>query len=562
MMTREQIIAAHPLPAFFEARGTIPKRSGSGLVVCCPFHEDGTPSMSIDANKGLWHCFPCDLGGTIIDLVMRLDGITAPQAMTKLTGGETQPAPRATAPPARSNGINGHAEAKPRLVKLYDYPDENGKLLFQVGRYEPKTFRQRAPDGKGGFLYSLEGVRRVLYNLPKVAAADLVWLCEGEKDADTLIAYGFAATTNAMGAKKWSADYTAQLRGKDVVLLPDNDDAGHEHRDLLLKELGPAAKSIRIVEMPKGVKDVTDFAATFSDGKEAMRQLVDMAGKVETLYRGQSVPVQTIAEMEDGYRNYAEKAHLYQLRLGDWLPSLRVIRPLVPGELVAILGGTGTGKTMILQNIALASKVHTLFIEAELPPELSFERFVAMATETSGGHVEDSYRTGGMVPWRTGAKLDHIVCVHKPRVTPKIIAAIIEGTELKTCHRPRVVLIDYVQLIGCEANSRYERASMVMEEMKIVARETGTVIVIASQVGRSDDVEVTLQSGKDSGSIENSSGVVIGAWRDEKDSGRMWVRVLKNTKGKSGISIPCRIRESLRIREEETKEPTADYHNQ
>jgi hypothetical protein len=504
---------------------------------------------------------------------MRMDGLAYGPAIESLGAPPREdPRNRGAQPPKRNYPQKPKLNEKPsapssngngagRLVKTYDYTDEAGKTLFQVARYEPKTFRQRAPDGKGGWTYSLDNVRRVLYNLPKIVAADMVWICEGEKDADTVSGFGYAATTNAMGAKKWQAEYTAQLRGKDVVILPDNDKAGVEHRDMLITELGPAVKSIRVLPMPEGVKDVSDFVATFTDRKEAMRALFAIVEQAEVLYRGISVPVQTLGEMEDNYFRYAKTAQTQQLVLRNWLPSLRCVRALVPGEVVAILGGTGVGKTMILQNIAISNPgVHTLFIEAELPAELSFERFAAIATDTSGAHVEETYRAEKTVPWRTTGKLDHIVCVHKARITPSMLAKIIESTELKTCHRPRVVLVDYVQLIGADGGSRYERASLVMEEMKIVARETNTVIVIASQVGRPDakkkeSHEVGLTDGKDSGSIENSSGLVLGAWRDPEDTDRMWIRILKNTKGRAGLSIPCRVKESLRIYEEENYQP-------
>jgi len=49
--------------------------------------------------------------------------------------------------------------------------DEAGTLLYQVVRFAPKDFRQRCPDGAGGWLWKLNGVRRVLYHLPEVRAA-------------------------------------------------------------------------------------------------------------------------------------------------------------------------------------------------------------------------------------------------------------------------------------------------------------------------------------------------------------------------------------------------------
>ena len=86
--------------------------------------------------------------------------------------------------------VNGHAtpEAKAehsRIVDTYGYVDEQGELLYEVLRLEPKSFRQRRPDGNGGWTWSLDDVRRVLYKLPLVIETKTVYVVEGERDAGT-----------------------------------------------------------------------------------------------------------------------------------------------------------------------------------------------------------------------------------------------------------------------------------------------------------------------------------------------------------------------------------------
>ena len=116
-----------------------------------------------------------------------------------------------------------------KIIATYDYNDESGTLLFQVIRYEPKDFRQRRPDDQGGWIYNLNGVRRVLNRLPELIAAsitDWIYIVEGEKDADNLIARNFVATTNSGGARKWLNDYNRYFKGRLVAIIPDNDEAG------------------------------------------------------------------------------------------------------------------------------------------------------------------------------------------------------------------------------------------------------------------------------------------------------------------------------------------------
>ena len=81
-------------------------------------------------------------------------------------------------------------------------------------RFDPKDFRQRKPDGAGGWDWRLNGARRVLYRLPAVLEAvaarrgrDVV--VEGEKDVHALEKLGIAATCNPGGAGKWSRQYSA-----------------------------------------------------------------------------------------------------------------------------------------------------------------------------------------------------------------------------------------------------------------------------------------------------------------------------------------------------------------
>lgn len=141
----------------------------------------------------------------------------------------------------------------------YVYRNAKGTEVHFVIRMEHPTehkqFIQCTP-----YSGSLRDVETVLYNLPVVSQSDWAVVVEGEKDADTLIALGIPATTCNNGADHWKDSYTEALRGKDVVICRDNDDAGNDHAHLLLRSLANAAKSLRVVcpsKRPKG--DVTDW---------------------------------------------------------------------------------------------------------------------------------------------------------------------------------------------------------------------------------------------------------------------------------------------------------------
>jgi len=139
-----------------------------------------------------------------------------------------------------------------KIVRTYDYRDETGSLLFQVVRYNPKKFKQRRSDGNGGWLWDLNGTRRVLYRLPELTASldNPVWIVEGEKDADRLAKEGLLATTNSGGADKWRPAYNQCLRDRDIIIIPDNDEAGKRHAHTVARSLTGTAKSVKIVHIP------------------------------------------------------------------------------------------------------------------------------------------------------------------------------------------------------------------------------------------------------------------------------------------------------------------------
>lgn len=60
------------------------KKSGRGFVGLCPFHDDKNPSMHIDEDKGLFHCFSCGAGGDIFGFYMRYNNVSFPEALSEL----------------------------------------------------------------------------------------------------------------------------------------------------------------------------------------------------------------------------------------------------------------------------------------------------------------------------------------------------------------------------------------------------------------------------------------------------------------------------------------------
>lgn len=297
--------------------------SASGKGTCrCPVHGDRTPSLSVTEKDGqiLVHCHAGCTQDEVI-AALKAEGLWA-DASPDLA--------------VYQNGSNGTALAvktdpyMTRIVAQYDYIDEAGELLFQSLRLDPKSFKQRQPDGHGGWQYTLAGVRRVPYKLPQLLAdvRRIVFIPEGEKDVDRLTSLGLVATCNPMGAGKWTADYNQFLTGRNVVVLPDNDKPGRDHADQVIGQLLPIAASVRRLELP-GLPEKGDVSDWFDLGGTRPK-LEEMVAALEPLPTPPK-PFMTLAEL------VAEKDEEYA----------EVLAGLVwAGRSHWIYSGPGAGKTL------------------------------------------------------------------------------------------------------------------------------------------------------------------------------------------------------------------------
>lgn len=252
----------------------IQKAGGDEYKSVCPFHEDSKPSFCFNNQTGSYFCHGCGKKGGIFHFYAKLNSLDTRRDFGKILKGI-----------AKDFGI-AFEQKKSKMVKAYDYTDVNGDLLYQVCRMEPKDFRQRRPDGKGGFIWNLKGIEPVLYRLPDIMKAQEILVVEGEKDADNLAKLGFVASTCPMGAKKWRESYNEYLEGKKVVLIPDNDNEGREHMAQVGASLSGKTANLKLVELPglpsKG--DVSDFIESFKSPEEAAERLAIMIEQAEAYH--------------------------------------------------------------------------------------------------------------------------------------------------------------------------------------------------------------------------------------------------------------------------------------
>jgi hypothetical protein len=317
---------------------SIPLR-GNGTERCgpCPICG-GTDRFAVNIPKQLFNCRGCDVGGDVIKLVEHLDGTDFTHACELLTGER---------PPKLKNGRPYTPKPRQVVVAEFRYLDQAGELAFVVERREfqnadgsfvqkggknQKTFRQRRPnpDHPGQWIWDVKDVAALLYRLPELIAAvangQSILVVEGESKTDLLACWNIAATCCAMGAGKWREEHAQFLRGADVVLVPDQDDAGWKHANEIGVSLVDIAKSTRVLVLPglseKG--DVVDWVhagGTREQLDELLAQAPDWQSPAESAQAADEIADEARAKAEAEAEARA-KAEAGERRLLDELARL------------------------------------------------------------------------------------------------------------------------------------------------------------------------------------------------------------------------------------------------
>ena len=296
-------------------------------------------SKEVDLQKGTWFDFEQNIGGGVTHLVRHNEGsslASMPDILERKFGISKQT--QKSIEPARF------------MSKCYDYVDENGEIKYQVLRYEPKTFRQRQPDGNGGWVYNMEGVVPLPYNLPAILKNKdkPIFIVEGEKCADRLIEMGVLATTSHGGAGKFRSELAQWFEGRDVVIIPDADEAGERHAQVVISQLVGVSKSVRKVDLPElqAKQDIVDWL----DAGHTKKELAQLVKQSEIIAdKPAEVPQDIVADAPDIFPTY-NMEFLRNMPPVEWLVDGLLTRH---GFAIAY-GEPGSGKSFLAIDIALS----------------------------------------------------------------------------------------------------------------------------------------------------------------------------------------------------------------
>jgi len=350
-------------------------------------------SLAVDETRGIWFDHENGKGGGVLDLIERekkLSGTEALEWLRSIGCGVDKP---------KMNGTHAAPGTRRKIIETYDYIDLDGTLAFQVCRMgfvrpdgtlqlnsagkPDKTFAQRRPypgklkiwiwgasagdymrKGPGENWYrfnehgwaklpatrerkSFAAAKSIPYRLPELVEAigsgHPVFVVEGEQKVDALAKRNLRGTCNAEGAGKWTAADAAYLKDADVIVLPDNDEAGRHHAQLVAQSLLGIASRIRVLELlglnAKG--DIVDWQKNHT--REELDALVEQAPDWQP-----KEPPTAASPATDARGLIVHRASDISIEPIEWLWPGRI----AIGKQTLIAGEAGLGKSQVSNSIA------------------------------------------------------------------------------------------------------------------------------------------------------------------------------------------------------------------
>lgn len=220
----------------------------------CFLHNDKEPSLKLHTETNTWWCYACGEGYTPIDFVMKRNNISALEAAKEINRN-------------LNLGVNvdNFNSQKEKNVKTgeYFYRRADGSVTMKVEKWVKQSTGQKEfypyalINGKyvKGYVGKLKPEDCVLYNLPDILKADVVYFTEGEKDADTLKELGIAGTTTPGGGRglsgysKKNPNLFDPIKDKEIRIVSDNDEVGSEYIKQVIEQVKDKVKNIKVFNL-------------------------------------------------------------------------------------------------------------------------------------------------------------------------------------------------------------------------------------------------------------------------------------------------------------------------
>lgn len=422
-----------------------------------------------------------------------------------------------------------------------EYNDGLTKLRF-VDDKGNKTFRWMKIDGskQSGYAFNREGCPDRLY-FAGDPDANVVYLVEGEKDADTVHQLtGCTAASAENGATKgdagakWNDQYTCQLKNKEVYVLYDNDDSGRAWSKIEVQKLTGTASKVYVLDLPEAwpgcpVKgDITDAREALGDEK-TKDILASMTASVK------DKEPEPVLNPFDKFLTEIKTTKYRPVRTGfdefDELLGGGILRQ----SLVVLLAAPSAGKSALCQQIleGMAEREHdVIYLNLEMSREQMYARSLSRIVRKQGHNMSASAVLKGY-SWTKEqrefieeasalyrSKIDKHMTYNPDGCTTDIESirnTINEAGERAREHDPDapgpILCVDYLHLVSsAQRDDGTEIIKKTVAMLKEYAVRYNTIVILISASNRASNAtgNTTMESARDSSSIEYSGDYLLG----------------------------------------------------
>lgn len=387
-----------------------------------------------------------------------------------------------------------------------------------------------------------------LYNQDALDGAEDVIITEGEYDCMALAQHlggspedrvrkiGVIGLAGANGFTQGMESYLSEARRVYIALDPD--DTGKREAVKIKERLGTRA---RMIELPTALPkcDWTEFLLPVpSDASVAWHLQHPHAGHdwrdvMSLLGTASGKRIHSMRESGHAYRTQVTER--VTVRTG-FVQLDAIIGGMTPGQVMVVLAKTGTGKTILLCNLAYNMRAHRiLFVSLEMTKEECYERLYRIYL----------FHNPRATDWQLEEALSSIYICDENRLGQKDLNTLVDEYEVESGARPDVVMVDYLGYYarGQAGNSPYEKTTNAVMQLKAEAKAGRFVCISPSQVSRGtkEGKPIDIDDARDSGAIEETADFLLSLWRPDdalqaeiqnmQQSGKTKATILKSRHG-------------------------------
>tara|TARA_R110000851_G_scaffold6482_2_gene26240 strand:- start:293 stop:2497 length:2205 start_codon:yes stop_codon:yes gene_type:complete len=470
------------------------------------------------------------------------DYVAPPENIVKPNNPESFTVSTETQKPEQKTSINPSTP----FEEEYTYTDADGVVIVSVRKYYDRDasggiVRDSAGKPKKQFRQFMNGRQgvpepRPLYNIPNILDANKIIWVEGEKCADALNALGYTATCTIGGAGMLSENTASKfdfshLRNKDVILWPDNDEAGKKLARIVEAQAKAAgAKSTMMLKIPSTKEEKWDAADAIEEGFNIEKMLETNENKVKK-------PISLVDDSLLINEYFVGSAPEQHFLIGDTIPL---------GVPVVFAAAGDSGKGMMTLDLAMkvasgasmqsafgglvAEHGDVILITAEDDKDEMHRRISRLDPSKYREHYEHKLRVlplpnlGGVFPIMQKFDNTYLMGEEFSRIYDQML-------EMETL---KLIIIDpMASFVHADVNADPAAGAAFMGLLAQMATETGATVMVNHHMAKIRDNEPVTTPEQARNLIRGTSAIVDGVrsafavWSVDEGTGRQRCRDLQ-----------------------------------